>query len=67
MEIEISAYPEVIASMSDADLVILQGRARREEEDLMIRLHALHRTQAAFNAERAKRRARRCEPLQRNG
>ncbi|ENQ1546035.1 hypothetical protein ACEOHC_003846 [Salmonella enterica] len=67
MNIEISAYPELIAAMSDADLVVLMGHARREEEDLMAQLHALHRTQAAFNAERNKRRASRRESLQRNG
>lgn len=66
MNIEICAFPDVIAAMSDTDLQCFIGCARREEEELMSRLYALRKNQAAFNAERDKRRAERRESLQRN-
>ncbi|EIP9221008.1 hypothetical protein LT875_002454 [Salmonella enterica] len=64
MNIEISHFPDLIAAMTDSDLECFMGCARREEERLMSALHALHRNQAAFRAERDKRRANRRESLQ---
>lgn len=63
MNIEIHHFPDVIAAMSDSDLQCFMGCARREEEALLEKLYALRKNQAAFNAERDKRRQKRRESL----
>lgn len=63
MKIEICHFPDVIAAMSDADLRCFMGCARREEEALLEQLSALRKNQAAFTAERDKRRQKRRESL----
>lgn len=67
MNIAISHFPELIASMSDNDLTAFLGCVRREEEDLLARLYHLRTDQAALNAERDKRRANRRESLREKG
>lgn len=67
MNIEMCSFPEVIAAMSDSDLQCFIGCARREEEALMSQLYALRKNQAAFNAERDKRRNKRRESLRCKG